>query len=116
MNRKYLYLAVLIVLFHLARELSAVRTLRHMPDSVVSELKAPMDPESKLARGEKLDFSRVGEYELSLVPEVSDKLGKELIAQRESIIAAQDGFAIIKGIGPKKAEHLGRYLSSTANR
>ena len=73
------------------------------------------DAESLLALGEKITFSRAGQYELELLPGVGSVLAKNILISK-SLIAqqfsqkGQKALKFAKGIGDKRAKLLGHYL------
>lgn len=100
--------------------------------SIVAQLESPplmhaqgaRDPESQLAAGKSLFLGSVSEWELQLIPGVSDVLSRRILLLRPEIIAhastlpetdQQEAFELVHGVGPKTARKLLGYLTPLAD-
>lgn len=83
----------------------------------ISERLLPCDPESRLARGEPLEFKNLDLTDLLLIPQVSETLAQSLLQHRGELLAEvasmsdRDTLLTISGIGPKTAERLGQFIT-----
>jgi hypothetical protein len=77
------------------------------------------DCEAAFALGLRFPFSRTGIYELELIPRVSDSIAMRIDDKHDEIARRADrlayerkyaAFEIVKGVGPKTAEKIGRYI------
>ena len=73
--------------------------------------------ESRLARGERIPYATCSQYDLELIPRVSDSLSTRLIAERERVlelalrgVSPQHALEAIYGVGPKTAQRLREYI------
>jgi hypothetical protein len=90
------------------------------PRSRIAALSS-LNGESLLALGEKLPLSVVTEYELQLIPSVSEVTARKILERKEMLLklartlqndknSREKPLEQIHGIGPKKAARIGEYL------
>ena len=89
-----------------------------LPEKIHS-LKPSAYAEQRFAEGQKVSLSSVDLYDLELIPGVSDRLGQNILEDREKIIQKAklpnlkkdfSPFEMAHGVGPKKAKMLSNYL------
>jgi len=116
MSRGYLYLSILLTLLLVVRVY--ITTSYHLP--TLTPLLISNDPESKLARGEMLRFSKITPLALELLPGISTTLADAIYSKKEEILRhakslepheQYKAFEIVHGIGPKTAQKLSQYLA-----
>ena len=76
--------------------------------------------EALLASGHKLNFYKIGIYDLQLIPGVGDQLARSILEKRPQILACFNAklskvcpanpFELVKGVGSKTAAKLSTYI------
>jgi hypothetical protein len=116
MRQQALSLAILLSLISLLRAVYPHISGGQVPDSTWAVISSASDPESLLARGEKLRLRCADLAALELIPGVADDLGSAILSHRHKAIAASfsvgdaEALTLIPGIGVKRARELARYL------
>lgn len=118
MSSRYLALTLALLLATLGRMLCS--TSPTPPGEEVREqLITGMDAESRLARGERIDLSAAGIYELLLIPGIGDTLAGRIVLAKGEVYAhtlllpterKYEALTAVHGIGPKGARAISRWL------
>ncbi len=120
MNRHYLSLCVVILIFLVLRYLVAGHISFPNPPLSRPSVFQPQDSESLLARGKRLWLITADLYSLELLSGISDSLAHEIIKSKRDVSAhavwkvkkAPDNpLEYVHGIGEKRAKKFSRYLS-----
>lgn len=117
MRYQSIALSILLVLFALMRALYALMVVDATNAAETGHPgSASTDPESRLARGEKLPFGCLDLADLELIPGVSETLGNNMLRYRSKVMiahrASRDHTALteVPGIGEKRSRELYSYL------
>lgn len=119
MNKRYEALCLLLIVFLfliLMYQQAELIGLKKLPSASPLLLS---DPESLIALNKRIPLQNADIYALELIPGISDTLAFRIIQQREEIIKAAGtysekpylAFTCVKGIGPKSAKVMDRYIS-----
>lgn len=109
-------LAILLTLFALVRATEALFMTRTTVTTDSSAQRPPTDPESLLARAEKLPFPCLNLAELELIPGISDTLGSAMLRGRSKVVGEYQrthnysALTLIEGVGDKRAQTLSSFL------
>lgn len=119
MERRSLSLAILILFTMLAR--NSIPYLRNstLPLSTLNESCGKEDAETAFACGNPFPLSRAAQYDLELIPGISEAIAKGIISHKDEILikairlpekTRYKALLGIKGIGEKKAAKIARYI------
>ena len=119
MRYSNLALATLITLLALVRAIYTNVALSSL-EYRVSTKQPRTDPESLLARAEKLPLICLNLAELELIPGMSDTLASSLLSARSKVLSAYrqthnySALTLVEGVAEKRAQTLSAYLDLNA--
>jgi len=120
-SSRYLALTLALLLATLGRLLWPA-SLTPPGEEVREQLLGGMDAESLLARGERIELSAAGIYELLLIPGIGDTLAGRIVLAKGEVYAhslllpaarKHEALTAVHGVGPKGARAISRWLDPT---
>lgn len=115
LKQKYASLSIFLILVATTKKVFFTPALIPPSAATIQALQQSNDPESFLAMGKKMPFSKLGIYELELIPGISERLAIRIIDHRREILEKartlteenlSSAFIGIYGVGRKTADKL----------